>query len=68
MTLSDLRKYIYGFCIASLIGLLVYVTVVHFSSIEVNRHIIQWLGLGALVPFGVFKTFELSVGGYEEDK
>jgi len=68
MTPSDLRKYIYAFCIANLIGLLGYVAVVYFSSINVNHNIMLLLGNGALVPFVVFKMFERSVGRYEEDK
>ena len=68
MTLSDLQKYINVFCIANLIGLLGYVALVYFSSIDVNHKIMLLLGNGALVPFVVFKMFRLSVGGYEEDK
>ena len=68
MTPSDLRKYVYVFCIANIIGLLGYVAVACFSSIEVSHNIMLLLGNGALVPFVVFKMFARSVGGYEEDK
>jgi len=68
MTPSVLRRLVYVFCGANILGLLGYIAAIYFSSIEVNHQIMLMLGLGALVPITVFKMFELSVGGYEDKK